>query len=840
MRSINFDQGWSFGLGVLSDINGFSGSDPERVVNLPHDYMIESDVREDAPAGHSSGYYTAGVAHYSKKFDVPAEWEGQLISLKFDGVMMNATVDVNGCKVALQHYGYTPFVVDITPYLYWGKENRVSITVNPSMQPNSRWYSGAGIFRSMELVRTPMVYIANDGIYGYTKRIDYDENNNATSAYLNTEITVCNNTNQNRLVMVEAFLTRDGSDEVVISRKHKIQINPNAKETAFIPITLDQPSLWNVEDPNLYQLHAKVTTLGVYRAHFEEENEHICDETSTLFGIRTITVDAKNGLRINGKTVKLKGGCLHHDNGVLGAVSLYDSEARKIKVLKEIGFNAIRTAHNPPSAVFMEACDRLGMYVFDEAFDAWGVMKQPGDYSMFFDADWEKDLAAFIKRDRNHPSVIIWSTGNEIPERSGVNNGYTMATKVANALKTLDSSRPISNGICSFWSGLDDELSKKQAENFLAMINGGTNSIQNVDFGAADNSWEEISEAFTNGLDVVGYNYMEDKYTKDHEMFPERVILGSENFPKEIGKRWPMVESTPYVLGDFTWTAWDYLGEAGIGKSVFFEPDDPILSYGSYMLMSHACTFPWRLANDADVDINGNILPQGLYRSIVWGSQKTFVFSYDPETFNKVEMTSMWGFTGGQKHWNWRDAEGKNVKILALSRAEEVEILINGKSIGKKKQGESLATDDLVFSFVFDAVYEPGEVVAIGYTEGKEVSRDIITTSGAPAALRLCPEVSVISADGHSLAYVKVEVVDENGNLVPTAEIDLKASVEGAGELLGFGSSNCITAENYTTGEFRTYKGTAMAVIRSGYEAGTVTLTVSGCKEAGLDLKVGE
>ena len=305
--------------------------------------------------------------------------------------------------------------------------------------------------------------------------------------------------------------------------------------------------------------------------------------------------------------MKLKGGCIHHDNGMLGAVSLYDSEYRKLSVLKSIGFNAIRTTHNPPSSALMEACDRIGMYVFDEAFDAWGIMKQPGDYNLFFDTDWEKDLTAFIKRDRNHPSVIIWSTGNEITERGGLNNGYTVATRLAETVKGLDPSRPVSNGICSFWCGLDDELTEENMKKIMgeaADENGSlqnedgnasaqnvgesgsvqnvneSSSLQNADGGKDDTSWEEYSEAFTNGLDIVGYNYMEDKYPLDHEMFPERVILGSENYPNEIGIRWPMVESTPYVIGDFTWTAYDYIGEAGIGKSVFLDADDPLLKEG--------------------------------------------------------------------------------------------------------------------------------------------------------------------------------------------------------------------------------------------------------------------
>ena len=826
-RNENIDREWLFTPRSYNGMDSIAKEKKSHVVNLPHDYMIESDVQPDAPAGPAMGYFTAGVANYTKNIEIPQVWENDIISLKFDGVMMNATVEVNGCKVALQHYGYAPFCVNITPYIYWGENNRITITTNPSMQPNSRWYSGAGIFRSVELIHTPLVCIANNGIYGYTKRIDYDCEGKAATAYLQTEVQIENHSNHNQIAMVEVFLTKEGSDEIIISRKQKIQINPNSEETAIIPLTMDSPDLWNIDTPNLYELHGRVIHLGSFGAHFTEASENTIDETSTLFGIRTITADSKNGLCINNTTVKLKGGCLHHDNGLLGAVSLYDSEARRIKKLKEIGFNAIRTAHNPPSSAFLEACDRLGMFVFNEAFDVWGMMKQPGDYSMFFDTDWEKDLTAFVKRDRCHPSVIIWSTGNEILEHGGLYNGYTLATRIANLVHALDSSRPVSNGICSFWTGLDDKLSAKQSESYGKIMGESAKLHQNCSFDAVESGWEDMSEPFVNGLDIVGYNYLEDKYQKDHELYPERVMLGSENFPKEIGRRWPIIEKTPYLIGDFTWTAWDYIGEAGIGKAIHVDPTDPILKKGPIELMSHTSEFPYRTANDADVDINGTILAQGFYRSIVWGSAATYLFSYNPATYDKVEMTSLWGFTAAKRKWSWDNAEGKNIKLLVFSRAEEIELFKNGVSLGKKKQGESLATDNLPFSFIFHTTYEPGELVAVSYTNGREISRDTLKTPGAPYAVHINSEENILLADGHSALYVPVEIVDKEGCPVFVDELLLTASVEGPGILAGFGSANPITAENYTSCEAKTYEGKALAIIRSDYKKGTITLTIT-------------
>lgn len=826
MRSLNIDQGWKFQHG-LSD--GFPDPCKEeliREVNLPHDYMIESNVTEAAAAGSASGFYSEGVASYTKHIEIPQEWEPEEVYLHFDGVMMNATVEINGSKAILQHNGYIPFWVNITPYIYFGKANRVTVIINPSMQPNSRWYTGAGIFRSVELLHMPKLHIANDGIFGYTREIEYDAQGNPILAYLHTEIEVHNETLENKIALVEVYLTKDGDNNILLSRKQKMQINPCSIDTAYLNLTLGNPSLWDAASPDLYRLHARVTDLGVFKTHFIPRPESTTDESSVLFGIKTVTADVKHGLRINGKTVKLKGGCIHHDNGMLGAVSLYNSEYRKLSILKEIGFNAVRTTHNPPSAALMEACDRLGMYVFDEAFDAWGIMKQPGDYNQYFETDWKKDLTAFMKRDRNHPSVIIWSTGNEIPERGGMNNGYTLATRLAEAAHILDPSRPISNAICSYWSGLDDELTLENTKKIMGTASADTASFQNADSGKNDTSWEEYSEAFTNGLDIIGYNYMEDKYPLDHEMYPERVILGSENYPKEIGIRWPMVESAPYVIGDFTWTAFDYIGEAGIGKSLFLEPDDPLLKAGPFALMSFNSKFPWRLANDADVDINGSLRPQGTYRSVIWGSDKTFLYSYDPMVIGKTELISNWGFTDITKNWNSKNSDHKPVQAAVFSNGDEVELFQNGVCIGKCKATERLAAN-LPKSFLFDLTYIPGELTAISYRNGKELSRDTLKTTGAVKRIRLLPEKEELLANGHDAAYIRVELVDENGAVVPDSDRKLHASIDQIASLSAFGSSNPITDENYTTGSFTSYRGTAMAIIRSGYRAGSCTLTVS-------------
>ncbi|MBQ6174456.1 MAG: DUF4982 domain-containing protein [Clostridia bacterium] len=819
MRSMKINRDWDFGPGQLELGNRLRGKYGDRKVNLPHDYMIESDVYADAPSGAASGYYNAGVAHYAKEIDIPADWEKDRVFLRVDGVMMNATVEVNGDKVAMRHYGYAPFEADLTRFIYPGQKNRIVVTVNPSMQPNSRWYSGAGLFRGVELVHTPKLHVAFGGLSGYTKKIEFDEAGKPETAFLQVSAEIRNECAENRMAEVTFALVDDKTGETVRSSKTLTQIEALSIGTACMTLTVDRPLLWDAEHPDLYRLQATVKDAGTFKTHIIPNDRPTEDTESVLFGIRTIEADVKHGLRINGKTVKLRGGCLHHDNGPIGAVTVYDAEARKVRKLKEIGFNAIRTTHNPPSSALIEACDRLGMYVFDEAFDAWGMGKQPGDYNQFFETDWEKDMTAFVKRDRCHPCVILWSTGNEITERGGLGDGYVLAVKLADAVRRLDPSRPISNAICSFWNGLDDIVMADQMKKRTEGLSGG---LQNADIGGKkDLLWEQYTEAFANGLDVVGYNYLENKYDADHEMFPERVILGSENYPKEVGVHWPMIEKTPWVIGEFTWTAWDYIGEAGLGKATFYEPGDPMIGnpWGA------GSPFPWRTANDADYDVTGQIRPQGVYRRIVWGSRETGLFSYDPAVIGKVETLSNWGFPGVWPRWNWQGREGKPVDIAVFSSAEEVELIVNGVSRGRQKAGEA-PVHDMPLTFLFRTEYQPGTLEAVSYTGGEEVSRASLTSTGKPVSIRLTAETETMKADGESLCYANAELLDEEGRVVPDADVPLSAEAEGAAQLLGFGSGNPVTDGNYSKGRFTTWQGKALAVLRAGYEAGDAKLTV--------------
>lgn len=929
MKRENWNRDWYFTKGQAGMMNA------GKKVQLPHDYMIESDVVREAPAAAAMGYFTGTVGTYTKYFHVPEQWQGERVYLHFDGVMMNASVSVNGSLVKRHHYGYTPFSVDVTDALYFGGENRVTVAVNPSMQPNSRWYTGAGIYRHVELSHVKSLHVEPDGIFAYTKRIDYETEtgteagkaveaagdgkkperpDRAKSANVMVEVTLRSHFTKDHQVRVRAGLVLDGGkmgaggdgcqtdnraatgkdgyrteaeiaatlsdcsekdgESAVIQRDTILLVKAGSTAVARIPMTVERPLTWDAEHPNLYQVKVQVEDMGVFGVGLEKDGalEGVCDEAETLFGIRMVTADAVHGLQVNGRTVKLKGGCIHHDNGLLGAISLRDSEYRKLRLLKESGFNAVRLAHNPGSRQLLEACDRLGLYVFDEAFDAWGHSKQPGDYGQFFASDWKEDMESFILRDRNHPSILIWSTGNEVEERGGMGDGYTIAEELAACVRSLDSTRLVSNGLCSMWSGLDDASFLEQTKASVKARKQG--NAQNADAGGVDGAWEDRTESFCNCLDVVGYNYMDSHYEYAGQRYPERVILGTESFPNQFDKVWELVERLPYVIGDFTWTAVDYIGEAGIGKSKFFEAGDPELEKGPWAISSHASEYPWRLANDADLTIGGSLTPQGVYRKIVWGSSETGLFAQHPKYHGMEEVVSNWGWNQMTDCWNYGEYAGKPVKVYVYSKAEAVELFLNGKSLGRGSAGKENR-----FCAVFEVSYEPGVLTAVSLSGDKEVSRAQIATTGAPASIRLTADRETLRADGESLSYIAVDVLDKDGNVVKDAEVMLEASLEASratghalspvrkllGDeegmeavaaafggkleeeepdssacLAGFGSDNPVTEDNYAAGKCHSYQGRALAVVRAGQIAGKAVLRVAadGLGEAGVEIAV--
>jgi beta-galactosidase len=490
MFRTNIDRAWEFQLGTPSTIPGYGK--PTRTVNLPHDFMIESDVSPDAPGKQESGYFCGGIGTYTKMLDIPAEDSGKRYVLEFDGSYMRTTVGVNGHTIARHYNGYTPFHVDVTRFLKFGQKNRLEVIIDNEAQPSGRWYTGSGLYRHVDLLSSGKINIAPWGIYAYTDHIA------SGVASVVIETTVENHTAEDADLWVKISFDGDKNGQLAAGDKIKVHVPACERRIARIRIAIPNAKIWDIDEPNLYVINAELT-----------DGESVLDTDSTLFGIRTISVDAVNGFMLNGRSIKLKGGCVHHDNGILGAKSFYDAEYRRMKIHKDNGYNAIRFSHNSMSRDLLEACDRLGLLVIDEAFDVWTIAKTTHDYANYFAENWEQDLKDFIMRDRNHPCVIMWSIGNEIPERGGLSDGAEWSQKLSSVVRELDSTRFITGALCSFFNGLDDYDKEKfwkalyaEAQNSLG---GG---VLNLDNSFGKSIFNSYTEGFAAPLDIVGYNYL--------------------------------------------------------------------------------------------------------------------------------------------------------------------------------------------------------------------------------------------------------------------------------------------------------------------------------------------
>jgi len=467
---------------------------------------------------------------------------------------------------------------------------------------------------------------------------------------------------------------------------------------------------------------------------------------------------------------------MHHDNGPLGAATIQRAEERRVELMKAFGFNAIRTSHNPPSTYFLDACDRLGVLVIDEAFDHWQKPKNPDDYSIYFDQFHKQDLESMVLRDRNHPSVIIWSIGNEIPER-GDSSGLVIAKTLSNIIKNMDTTRPVTNAICEFW----DNKAK---------------------------TWEATIPAFAL-LDIGGYNYQWKRYESDHAQFPNRMMIGTESTALEALETWQMVEKHPYVLGDFVWTSMDYLGESGIGHTVLSKDEVKQFSPG----------WPWYNSYCGDIDICGFKKPQSYYRDVMWKISNLEMAVHAPVPQGMKETVSYWGWSDEQQSWNWKGSEGSSLKVSVYSNYPEIRLELNGKVIGTK----AVSTDTRLTA-TFEVPYEAGELKAIALKDGKEVETKILKTTGAPAAVRLTADRGTIAASRNDLAYVTVEIVDASGAIIPDAQLPVQFTVEGEGTLAAVENGNPTDMKSFTTPKVNSFKGRALVILRPTGKAGSIRL----------------
>ena len=753
------------------------------MVNLPHDYMIFQP--RDIRWGNATGFFPGGDGWYEKELEVQPSWQGQTVILDIDGAYMNAEVSLNGDLLAVHPYGYTAFQVDLTPHLRHDWTNQLRITTANSLK-NSRWYSGSGLYRRVSLLVGGRQYIHPWAIHVTTPEVDNDR------ALIRVEAGITNrDSTQKSAVLTLALM--DGDSCVARGEFPAMLLAEDSVKLRHC-LEVDKPRLWSPEHPNLYTLRYAVQVDGVQT-----------DEGEVRVGIRKIEIDAKNGFRLNGVKMKLRGGCIHHDNGCLGACAYPDAERRKIRILKECGYNAIRTAHNPPSAELLDACDEYGMLVLDESFDTWRTRKNSLDYHLYFEEWWQRDIDSMVLRDRNHPCIYAWSVGNEIQELLGLARGAEVVRMLKERVRMHDD-RPVSASANEYPApepGVEPTPYEPAGELYR-------NGKRMIGVPPKNDVWDRQTLSSIQFLDLFGANYMYGRYPYDAKKHPDRVIHCTESHPFFTYDYWQAALENENCIGDFIWTAFDNMGEAGGGRCVYSNEENAMDFLGSW---------PWLTCWQGDCDLSGRRRPQSYYRKILWGlDQGIHLFSLSPQ------------YTGKKLHgygWHWDDVKpdwsfapewiGKDVKLVAYADCDEIIFNVNGKetAVPVKELKAELVTP-----------YQPGSITAWAVRAGKRVARDQLQTVQGPFHLELVPESECLLADGMSLCYIDVALRDAAGCEVLGQPCEISVSVEGAATLAGLGSGNPCTPENYTSCR-QLFDGHALICLRSGRQAGKARVTVN-------------
>lgn len=777
-RNNLFDFNWRFQKGGALGAETPSFDDSKwRVVDLPHDWSIEdlkdtnSPFNIDAISQVNGGFTTGGTGWYRKTFTIPAELKDKRFIILFDGVYMNSEVWLNGESIGRHPYGYTSFWFDISGKIKFEGDNVLAVKVKNEGE-NSRWYSGSGIYRHVWLMVVPSIHVATWGTYITTPQVTEKE------ALINIKISLINNSQKvSTIQLVTKIFNADGDTQSEI--KSDKTIEPGKTIEIVQEMKVIRPLLWSPETPALYNAITEILESGL-----------VTDKVETEFGIRSISFSAVTGFLLNGKSIKLKGGCVHHDNGILGSKAYDRAEERRVELLKSSGFNAIRSAHNPPSTAFLEACDRLGMLVIDESFDMWNEEKNPYDYHLYFNNWWKKDIESMVLRDRNHPSVILWSIGNEIPNRHKP-EVVDVARMSGDLVRLLDPTRPVTSAV---------------------------------------NDLKPDKDPYFSTLDVAGYNYasggdhnQRNIYETDHERIAGRVMVGTESFPLEAFESWMDVVDHSYVIGDFVWTSFDYIGEASIGWRGYFQKND---------------FYPWNLAFCGDLDICGWKRAQSYYRDALWMENKISIwvtpqmpsFELNPER----QDWSKWHWTDVVDDWNWNGNEGKIMDVSVYSSCEQVELFLNRKSLGKKATNRSTE-----YMATWQVAYEPGTLRAVGITGRKQVTSDELHTAGEAATIELTADRYKIRSDGQDLSYITVELTDKDGILNPKAENTISFEVTGPGKIAGVGNANPVSIESFQVPYRKAWRGKCMIVIKSDTTAGKIFLkaTSTGLNSSSLELE---
>ena len=775
---LDFCKNWSFWK---------EGNEPISI-DLPHDAMITELRDGGCRNGVNSGYFPGGKYVYEKTFELDAAMIGKSIELHFEGVYQNCSIYVGDRLASWHRYGYTAFDVDISDFVKAGC-NTVRVEVDNSLEPNCRWYSGSGIYRPVTLVIREKNHISQEHletVHIHPARIKVDVQ-----------------TTQESEVLVEIY-------------ENKQLVAKGAPGVLEIP----EAKLWSAETPFLYKILVKTDT----------------DERIIPFGIRKLEWNAQKGLTINGQRVLLRGGCIHHDHGVLGACEYYDAEYRRIRILKENGFNAVRIAHNPASQITLDVCDKLGMYVMNETFDGWYVPKTYHDYARWFYEDWKRDVTAMVESSRNHPCVIMYSHGNEVSE-TATKRGVQVCQKLTDFIHGLDPTRPVTAGVnvlLNVYANMGVGVYKdkgvykpeplprkggyKEKKTGSAFFNAMAQKLGPLMFFMSKGTkGDKACLGAANGLDILGLNYASSRYDEDVKKYPNRLMVGSETMVADLPYNWERVKKYPQLLGDFVWSAWDYLGEACIGDWTYH-------SYKGLPL----------LAGQGMIDITGKPLASMYFMQIVWGLRKEPFIGVRPLNHAKeAPSTGAWQFTNAIDSWSWAGYEGEKAVVEVYSDASDVRLILNGKEIGTKPVKK--------YKAIFKLPYQPGTLTAEALDEqGNVTSIHSLTTAGAETVLTVKPEKQVFCANSQDLCYLPIEFTDKTGNLKPYVEQRVEVTVDGAATLAGFGSSLCKTDEVFDKNYHNSYRGRCLAVLRAGSIPGKVTVTVTsaGVEPATIEVEV--
>ena len=767
-RKVCIDRDWKFFLGDGSaTIANPSMATDWRTIDLPHDWSVETEAAQKAGGTvvgpfstnsigkYQTGHTVGGEGWYLRQFRV--ESVECRVMLYFEGAYNQTDVWLNGHHVYFNHYGYSSFRIDVTDELQEG-DNTLLVRVRNEGN-NTRWYAGSGIYRHVWLIQTPKLHVD-----------EWDTFIQTNGEQVNIEMGIHNNgaIAANASVSVDIV---DAQGTIVATKQTVVNVAANGEQVSSFKFQVSNLQTWSPESPYLYKAVIRVSD-GTQT-----------DVLKKSFGVRSLEFSAEKGFLLNGMPTLLRGGCIHHDNGLLGAAAYDAAENRKLSLLKAQGYNAVRCSHNLPSEHFLDACDSLGLMVIDECFDQWLRKKNVDDYHNYFAEFSDCDLQTMVRRDRNHPSIIMWSIGNEIPGRIE-DAGMAAAARMRETVRQYDTTRPITAAICGWDEG--------------------------AAWNSAARNWDEQDAKAFQSLDVGGYNYLYDKYEHDHGTHPDRVICGLESYPKEAAQNWDLVEQKPYVIGDFVWTAMDYLGEAGIGSAA-------IRTSGNQSMFQ---SWPWYNGWCGDIDLIGQKKPQSYYRDVVWHRAPITMAVEEYVPSGSTMAVSAWGWQLEHQQWDYEGAEGTPLKVNVYSRSPQVRLYLNDKLIGTKNTSNTYWAG-------FSVPYDPGTLKAVEFDGTQEGASFTLSTPGEATSLRLTTDREEILSDGSDLAYVTIELVDAKGRVVSDSKRKVSLTLEGDGTLLAAGNASPIDMASFRSTSPALYEGRALAIVKSSDVEGSIRLSVT-------------